>query len=118
EGQPQVARVLHPALESHPQHAIWKRDFSGASGVFSFVTREAPFDAVTAMLDGMDLFALGRSWGGFESLAMTLDPRVIRSATAWNEPGHLIRLQVGLEDVDDLIADLSHGLARFQAACS
>lgn len=115
ERQPQVAKVLHPALESHPQHALWKRDFTGSSGVFSFVTTQAPFDAVKAMLDGMDLFALGRSWGGFESLAMTLDPRVIRSATSWNEPGHLIRLQVGLENADDLIADLSRGLERFHA---
>jgi len=118
EAQPQVARVLHPALESHPQHAIWKRDFCGSTGVFSFVTAQAPFEAVKAMLDGLRLFALGRSWGGFESLAMTLDPRVIRSATAWNEPGHLVRLQIGLEDPHDLIADLAAGLARFRAACA
>jgi len=112
--QPGVAKVLHPALASHPQHALWRRDFQGASGLFAFVTEEAPYGAVKAMLDGLELFALGRSWGGFESLAMTIDPRTLRSATTWREPGHLVRLQIGLEDVADLTRDLAGGLARFQ----
>ncbi|MGJ7505685.1 MULTISPECIES: cystathionine beta-lyase [unclassified Variovorax] len=116
ESREEVARVLHPALPSHPSHNLWKRDFSGASGLFSFVTRAAPFKAVQAMLDGLSFFSLGYSWGGFESLALTVDPRKIRTATVWNEPGHLIRLHIGLEDPVDLIADLQKGIARFRAA--
>jgi cystathionine beta-lyase len=116
EGHDDVARVLHPGLPSHPDHAVWARDFSGASGLFSFITRPAPFEAVKALLDGLSCFALGYSWGGYESLAMTVNPATLRSATTWTEPGHLIRLHVGLEDPRDLIADLERGLARFCAA--
>lgn len=117
EQQPEVARLLHPALSSHPQHDLWRRDFSGSSGLFSFVTKAAPFEAVKAMLDGLSYFRLGYSWGGFESLAMTVDPRKIRSATSWEEPGHLVRLHVGLEEPGDLIADLAKGLVRFRNHC-
>ncbi|BBE70999.1 cystathionine beta-lyase [Oharaeibacter diazotrophicus] len=115
ETRPEVAKVLHPALPSHPGHALWRRDFSGASGLFSFVTREMPLKAVAAMLDGLAYFGLGYSWGGFESLAIVADPRKIRTATTWNEPGHLVRLHVGLEDPDDLIADLASGFDRMNA---
>ncbi len=117
EQQPEVARLLHPGLSSHPQHELWRRDFSGSSGLFSLVTKAAPFDAVKAMLDGLSYFRLGYSWGGFESLAMTMDPRTVRSATIWEEPGHLVRLHVGLEEPDDLIADLEKGLHRFRNCC-
>ena len=115
ESREEVARVLHPALPSHPSHALWTRDFTGASGLFSFLTKAAPFEAVRAMLDGLSFFSLGYSWGGFESLAMTVDPRKMRTATAWNEPGHLIRLHIGLEDPADLTMDLQTGFERFNA---
>lgn len=116
EDRPEVARVLHPALPSHPQHALYARDFTGASGLFSFVTRPAPMKAVAAMLDGLAYFGLGYSWGGFESLAIVADPKKIRTATSWADDGHLIRLHIGLEDPADLIADLETGFARFNAA--
>ncbi|MDC7701703.1 cystathionine beta-lyase [Vogesella indigofera] len=114
EGHDEVSRVIHPALSSHPQHSLWKRDFSGSSGLFSFVTKPAPFEAIKAMLDDLEFFGLGYSWGGFESLAITVDPRAIRSATSWDESGHLIRLHIGLEDPNDLIADLAKGIQRFR----
>ena len=116
EDREEVARVLYPALPSHHQHALWRRDFTGASGLFSFVTKTASAPAVAAMLDHLELFGLGYSWGGYESLAMTVDPRRLRSVTDWNAPGHLIRLSIGLEDPDDLIADLGRGLDRLRGA--
>jgi cystathionine beta-lyase len=113
--RPEVARVLHPARPDDPGHALWARDFRGASGLFSIVTRPCPFGAVKAMLDGLRLFGLGYSWGGYESLAIVADPRPYRTATTWTDPGHLIRLNIGLEDPDDLIADLAAGLDRLAA---
>jgi cystathionine beta-lyase len=117
EAREEVAQVLHPALESHPQHALWRRDFDGASGLFSIVLAEPWSEAaVAAMLDGFELFGLGASWGGFESLAIPTDPAPIRTATAWQAPGPTIRLHAGLEDPDDLIADLAAGFERLQTA--
>jgi cystathionine beta-lyase len=108
--RPDVTRVLHPALESDPGHAIWKRDFTGASGLFSIVLRPAPQKAVDAMLDTLKLFGMGFSWGGFESLALPIDPERTRTAVPWQSPGKMIRLQIGLEDTADLISDLNQAL--------
>jgi cystathionine beta-lyase len=116
EGRPEVARVLHPALASHPQHELWKRDFLGASGLFSIVLRPCARPALAAMIDGLQLFGLGASWGGYESLALPFDAGKTRSATAWRPEGPTVRLHIGLEDVGDLKADLEAGFARLAAA--
>ena len=110
EGRPGVARVLHPALESHPGHAIWKRDFCGASGVFSIVLDGGGQAQAHAFLDALKIFGLGYSWGGYESLAV---PVFLGDRTIAKGPyeGPLIRLQIGLEDVADLKADIERGLA-------
>jgi cystathionine beta-lyase len=112
ETRPEVSRVLHPALPSHPQHAIWKRDFLGASGLFSIVLKPVPQEAVAAMLDGLKLFGMGFSWGGYESLIIPFDPSGYRTATRWEAEGPALRLHVGLEDLDDLKADLEAGFQR------
>ena len=116
--RPQVARVLHPALEDDPGHALWRRDFTGASGLFGVELVAGPKRAVAALLDGLELFAMGFSWGGYESLAIPVDPARSRSATRalWEGAGPMLRLHVGLEDPGDLIADLAAGLARYDAA--
>jgi cystathionine beta-lyase len=113
--QPEVARVLHPALPDFPDHAIWKRDFAGANGLFSVELKPAPETAVHALLDTLELFGLGFSWGGFESLAIHCDPqlRSARTAEPWRAAGPVVRLHVGLEDPADLIADLRRGLDAF-----
>ncbi|HUG45159.1 MAG TPA: cystathionine beta-lyase [Sphingomicrobium sp.] len=108
-GQPQVARVLHPAFESCPGHEFWKRDFAGASGLFSFVLNGGTPRARDALVDGLELFGIGYSWGGFESLAVPAEP--VRTATSPQWDGPLVRLHIGLEDPQDLIADLERGLA-------
>ncbi|MEX1059898.1 MAG: cystathionine beta-lyase [Methyloceanibacter sp.] len=113
--RPEVARVLHPALPSHPSHALWKRDFTGASGLFSIVLKPVSRESLAAMLDGLELFGMGYSWGGFESLILPFDPRAYRTATAWQAEGPAVRLHVGLEDVEDLKADLEAGFARLRA---
>ena len=113
--RPEVDRVLHPALPDDPGHALWKRDFTGACGLFGVVLKPAPEEAVAAMLDGMELFSMGASWGGFESLILPSNPAAIRTATRW-EAGPTIRIHAGLEDTGDLIADLERGLERLNAA--
>jgi cystathionine beta-lyase len=115
-GRPEVARVLHPALETDPGHAIWRRDYSGACGLFSIVLAPVPQVAVHAFLDALTLFGIGASWGGFESLAIPFDCTAMRSATAWAPGGPGVRFHIGLEDVDDLIADLERGFAALAAA--
>jgi cystathionine beta-lyase len=112
QGRPEVAKVLHPALESDPGHAIWKRDFTGASGLFSVVLKPAPEPAVHAMLDSLTLFGMGFSWGGYESLVIPFDCSSYRSATPWKPGGPTLRFHIGLENVGDLIADLERGFER------
>lgn len=114
--RPEVSRVLHPALENDPGHAIWKRDFKGASGLFSVILKEQSLDAVASMLDGLELFGMGASWGGFESLALPFDPTSYRSAVPWEKQGQCVRFFIGLEDIDDLKADLDAGFDRLRAA--
>ena len=103
--QPDVAAVFHPALPECPGHDIWRRDFNGSAGLFSFIHKG---DAATAaaFVDALELFGIGYSWGGFESLALPVQPEKYRSIVSWDEEGTLIRLQIGLEDTDDLVADL------------
>jgi cystathionine beta-lyase len=116
EKRPEVERVLHPALPKNPGHEFWRRDFSGSSGLFGVVLkRSIPQAAVTAMLDGMELFGMGASWGGYESLILPTHPEKIRTATTW-ESGPTLRLHAGLEDLGDLTGDLERGFERMNAA--
>jgi cystathionine beta-lyase len=115
--QPAVERVLHPALPGDPGHALWKRDFTGASGLFSVVMKRVPDKALAALLDHLELFGIGGSWGGYESLVMPFDVKGQRSATRWPAPGPCFRVHAGLEDVDDLVADLDAGFSRLRAVC-
>jgi cystathionine beta-lyase len=110
--RPEVKRVLYPPLESDPGHFIWKRDFKGACGLFGVVLHPFPNEAVARMLDNYDLFKIGASWGGFESLVLPCYPAAIRTVNAWKEKGFLLRYHIGLEDPDDLIADLEEGFVR------
>jgi cystathionine beta-lyase len=114
--RPEIDRVLHPALIDDPGHALWQRDFQGASGLFAVVLKAAPKLALAAMLDDMKLFAMGYSWGGYESLIIPSNPVPLRTAKPWKADGPSLRLHIGLEDVDDLIADLKAGFARLNAA--
>ncbi|MBZ9980544.1 MULTISPECIES: cystathionine beta-lyase [unclassified Mesorhizobium] len=115
EGQKGVARVLHPGLPSHPDHALWKRDFSGSSGIFSIVLAGGGQKQQHAFLDALRIFGLGYSWGGYESLAVPvwLGDRVVAKGPY---EGPLIRLQIGLEDVEDLMTDILRGLTAAAAA--
>jgi cystathionine beta-lyase len=114
--RPEVARVLYPALEGDPGHAIWKRDFTGACGLFSIVLKPTPEKAVHAFMNALQLFGMGYSWGGFESLVILFDCSEYRTATKWSPGGPTLRFHVGLEDVGDLIADLDRGFAAMATA--
>lgn len=116
DDQPEVSRVLHPALPSCPGHEVFARDFLGSSGLFSFALAGGDERARAALIDALDHFGIGYSWGGYESLALPVDPARHRSATTPDFAGPLVRLQIGLEDSADLIADLARGLAAFRAA--
>ena len=107
--RPEVARLIHPALPSHPGHILWKRDFNGASGLFAFILHDVSDDAVGRLLENTQLFGMGYSWGGFESLLIPFDPRSYRTATEWNAEGPAFRIHIGLEDPDELICDLQIG---------
>jgi len=115
-GRPEVDRVLYPALTDDPGHELWKRDFKGASGLFGLILKPCPDNSVAAMLDNMELFAMGASWGGYESLMIPTEPGKTRTASEWSAAGPCLRLHIGLEDPDDLIAELEKGLARLTAA--
>ncbi len=116
EARPEVLSVLHPGLPSHPQHAIWKRDFLGSTGLFGVVFKSVNESAIEAFLDSLEHFGMGYSWGGYESLALPAWPSKIRIATNWTLPEPILRLHVGLEDTGDLIADLEQAFAKFNAA--
>jgi cysteine-S-conjugate beta-lyase len=114
--RPEVARVLHPALPDDPGHALWKRDFTGASGLFSMVLKPVPEAVYHAFLDTLILFGMGASWGGYESLAIPFDCAPFRTAMSWPSGAPAIRFHIGLEDVDDLTIDLERGFAALRAA--
>jgi cystathionine beta-lyase len=115
EGRPEVASVLHPALPSHPQHALFKRDFLGSSGLFSFELKAATPAQLAALCERRHHFKIGYSWGGFESLIMPAKISALRTVRPWTG-GPLVRLHCGLEDAQDLINDLEQGLAAMAAA--
>ena len=115
ERRPEVLRVLHPALPSDPGHAIWKRDFTGSSGLFSIVLKPTSEQAVHAFCDALSLFGMGFSWGGYESLVILFDCKDYRTATSWSPGGPCLRFHVGLEDTGDLIADLERGFAAMKS---
>ncbi|MDP8913849.1 MAG: cystathionine beta-lyase [Pseudomonadota bacterium] len=114
--QPQVGRVIHPALPGCPGHENWARDFKGASGLFSFVLKGGGEAARARLIEGLRHFGLGYSWGGYESLALPIDPQHARSVRKPEEEGPMVRLHIGLEDPQDLIQDLAAGLAGYGAA--
>ena len=116
EQRPEVLRMLHPAMASHPGHTLWKRDFSGASGLFSMVLKPVPQKAVYAFLDTLELFGIGASWGGYESLAIPFDCAPVRTATRWEPGGPTVRFHIGLEAVEDLLGDLERGFAALAVA--
>jgi len=112
--RPEVARVLHPALEDDPGHALWKRDFTGACGLFGVVLKPVSHEALAALMDGLAYFGMGYSWGGFESLIVPA--HINRMARAFESEGPVIRIHAGLEAADDLIADLDAGFERMNKA--
>ncbi|KLK93574.1 cystathionine beta-lyase [Microvirga vignae] len=112
--RPEVAQVLHPALETYQGHEIWKRDFKGSSGLFSVILKPCSDKALAAMLDGLALFGMGYSWGGFESLVIPFNCASYRTATKWEPSGHALRFHIGLEDLEDLKRDLDAGFARLR----
>ena len=114
QSRPEVKRVLYPALEGDPGHAIWRRDFEGAAALFSFVLESADDEAAAAFIDALELFGIGSSWGGFESLIVLADIARHRTATRWQPGGPTLRLHIGLEDPDDLIADLEKSFSKLE----
>lgn len=108
--QSEVAQVLHPALPDHPGHHLWRRDYLGSSGVFSVIFKPVEKKSLDAFIDSLQLFGIGFSWGGFESLVLPFDCQSYRTATHWQTAGPAVRFSIGLEDVDDLMKDLRKGL--------
>jgi cystathionine beta-lyase len=116
QSRPEVREVRYPALPDDPGHALWRRDFVGASGLFGIILEHCAMEAVAAMLDGLELFGMGWSWGGYESLLIPVRPETCRTAVPWAVAGVPMRIHVGLEDPGDLIRDLEAGFARLRAA--
>jgi len=116
QSRPEVSQVMHPALPQDPGHELWKRDFTGASGLFGFVLKEGDRTKLSAMMDHMELLGMGSSWGGYESLLIPSWPEQSRTVTNWEVSGQCMRIHVGLEDPDDLIADLEAGFERMKKA--
>ena len=114
QARPEVLRVLYPALESDPGHALWKRDFTGAASLFGVILKPVADEAVADMIDELKLFGIGSSWGGFESLCIRANPAKGRTATKWSPGGPLIRLHIGLEDTADLIGDLDRAFGKLR----
>ena len=112
----EVERVIHPALKGCPGQAIWKRDFSGASGLFSAVLKPVPLPALKAFFNTLKLVGIGFSWGGYESLAVHVSPERYRTATSWTDEGPVIRFHAGLEDIDDIKADIDNGFTAMSQA--
>jgi cystathionine beta-lyase len=115
QARPEVARVLYPGLPEDPGHAIWKRDFGGATGLFSVVFKDVPARALAALIDGLEHFGIGASFGGYESLVLPAHPEKLRTAVPWHAEGPVVRFHIGLEDPADLIADLERGFERLNA---
>jgi cystathionine beta-lyase len=111
KGRPEVASVLHPALPGAPGYELWRRDFKGASGLFSIILKPYEKARVTRLLNALQIFGMGFSWGGFESLIVPFDCTAARTATAWKPEGPALRLHIGLEDIEDLKRDLERGFA-------
>nr|WP_243843362.1 cystathionine beta-lyase [Sphingomonas vulcanisoli] len=109
--RPEVGRVLHPAFPDCAGHELWQRDFLGSSGLFAFELKTPDAEARARLIDALSLFGIGFSWGGFESLALPIDPQSIRAHAKW-PTGALVRLHIGIEDSDDLIADLDQAFAK------
>ena len=116
EAQPGVARVFHPGLASHPDHAIFKRDFTGSGSLFAIALPARDRAALAAMVDGFELFGMGYSWGGYESLCLPIDPARTRTVTHWGPEHCLFRIHIGFEDLEDLKADMTAALTRYTAA--
>ena len=116
--RPEVREVIHPALPGSRGHELWKRDFAGATSLFGVVLNPVAKERIDALLDGMRLFGMGWSWGGFESLVIPIYPERTRTASRWEAGGPMLRLYAGLEDPDDLIADLAEGFARLAGQAS
>jgi cystathionine beta-lyase len=114
--QPEVAQVLYPALPDDPGHAIWQRDFDAATGLFTVCFNPLDEKQVEALVDNLDLFGLGASWGGYECLVLPFDARHQRTAVEWNPPGPTIRFHIGLDDPDDILEDLEKGFAHMRKA--
>ena len=114
--QPQVGSILHPAFHEWAGYEYWRRDFQGSSGLFSFALKGGDAAARDKLIDSLELFGIGYSWGGFESLATPSDPKGLRTASKRDFGGPLVRLHIGLEDPDDLIADLARALALYSSA--